>query len=150
MAKNEFKLTEEPAEPEQERQKPVRKSKAKPKDARFGKAFRSVLDGSILTRDQVIKLIPFGLYVTFLIIVYIANSYYAEKTIYKTNKLRNELIELEFEYVTSMAETMRLRQPSSISEKLDSMNASIRLPLVPPVKIYVNPSKTDKNKNGGQ
>jgi len=57
MAKNEFKDIEV-EEPVVEKTKPPKPPKQK--ESRLGISLRSILDGSILTRDAVVKMLPFG------------------------------------------------------------------------------------------
>lgn len=135
MSKNQFKPVSEEVPP---KEAPAAKPrKPRQKEARLGKALRSVLDGTILTRENVVKLIPFGLYVTLLILIYIANSYYAEKSIKKANQIRNELKELEYEFITSKSDMMHNSKQSEVARRLDSLGTGIRESVVPPTKIYV-------------
>lgn len=135
MSKNQFKPVADEVPP---KEAPAAKPrKPRQKDARLGKALRSVLDGTILTRENVVKLIPFGLYVTLLILIYIANSYYAEKSIKKANRIRNELKELEYEFITSKSDMMHNSKQSEVARRLDSLGTGIRESVVPPTKIYV-------------
>ena len=129
---------------EQTQQQPAVK---KPhKESRLGRAFRSILDGSILTRDHVTRLIPFGLFLSALIIGYIANSYYAEKTVRKTDKVRKDLKELEFEYITSKSELMQCSKQSDVARRLDSLGTGIEESLSPPFKIFAAPKKNETKK----
>ena len=54
--------------------------KIEQKEIRKGSLW-DVFDGSVLTRDRVVRQLPFVLFVTFLIILYIGNRYHAEKVI---------------------------------------------------------------------
>lgn len=73
MSENTYKEPE-PVEPEK-KEKPKKKRKANP----VIKGLQSVLDGTILAKDSVLKGVPVVLYATLLIVLYIANTYYAEK-----------------------------------------------------------------------
>ena len=63
------------------------------KEIRKGSVW-DIFDGSLLTRDTVVRQLPFVLFITFLIILYIGNRYHAEKVIRETMQLQNELREL--------------------------------------------------------
>lgn len=130
MAKNEFKNIE--SEDSTEKIKETQKTK----DSRLGISLKSLLDGSVLTRESVIKLLPFGLYMALLVVGYIANSYYSEKIIRKTSKIRNELKELEYEYISTKSDLMHISKQSEVAIRLDSMKTGVKESLVPPIKIF--------------
>ena len=136
MAKNEYREKEEEVK-EEVKQEKVKKPKAPKKESRLGKAFMSIIDGSILTRDNVLRLLPFIFFLTFLIIVYIANSYYSEKTIRQTEKVRKEIKELELEYISVKSDYMVCSKQSSVAVRLDSLGSVIKESVVPPKKIFV-------------
>ena len=143
MAKNEFKDIEV-EEPVVEKTKPPKPPKQK--ESRLGISLRSILDGSILTRDAVVKMLPFGLYLAFLIVDYIGNSYYSEKIIRKTSKVRNELKELEYEYISSKSDLMDISKQSEVAIRLDSLKTGLKESLVPPIKIFENIQPPVKSK----
>jgi hypothetical protein len=130
--KNEYK--------EEKKEKKPKKQRKQPKgDSRLGKAFRSVLDGSILTRQNAVRLLPFVLFLTLICIAYIANSYYAEKTLRRSDKIRKELKELENEYISTKSELMMCSKQSEVAVMLDS--TGVVESLNPPKKIF---AKTEK------
>ncbi len=144
MSKNEYKTPEISAEPEAEEPK-IRKPK-KAKKARLGFSLRHVFDGTILMRDNVVSLLPLGLYVAFLVVIYIANSYYSEKVIRKTNKVRNELKELDYEYISSKSDLMHISKQSEVATHLDSLSTGVKESVVPPIKIFENKQTENNNK----
>jgi hypothetical protein len=141
MAKNEYREKEEEIK-EEPKQEKVKKPKAPKKESRLGKAFMSIIDGSILTRDNVLRLLPFIFFLTFLIIVYIANSYYSEKTIRQTERVRKEIKELELEYISVKSDYMVCSKQSSVAVRLDSLSSGIKESVVPPKKIFVKVDST--------
>lgn len=98
-----------------------------------GSSLHSVMDGSILTRQKLVKQLPFILYITFLAILYIANSYNAEKTIIEIGKIKHELEELRYEYITTKSNLMFHSKQSEIAGRLSG--SGIRESVVPPKKI---------------
>jgi hypothetical protein len=133
--KNEYKEEEKVKKPKKQRKQPKG-------DSRVGKALRSVLDGSILTRQNAVRLLPFVLFLTLICIAYIANSYYAEKTLRKADKIRKELKELENEYISTKSELMMCSKQSEVAVMLDS--TGVIESLNPPKKIFVKLEKTQK------
>ncbi len=106
------------------------------KTTSFGKTLYSVIDGSILTREKVLKLLPFILFITLLAIIYIANSYHSLKTVKKIEVINKELIELRHEYVTTKSGLMYQSKQSMVAKRLAEYG--IKESLRPPVKIFVN------------
>jgi hypothetical protein len=104
-----------------------------------GSSLHSIIDGSILTRKKLVKQLPFMLFITLLAIVYIANSYNAEKTIIEIGKTKKELEELRFEYITTKSNLMFHSKQSEIAFKLSG--SGIKESLVPPKKIIVKSPK---------
>lgn len=132
MSKNEYKKINEEIPQTKETVKETKHTGSK-----TGTIIKSLLDGTVLTRESVVKLLPFGLYVTFLIVLYIGNSYYSEKVIKKTNKVKNELKELEFEYITVKSDLMHVSKQSEVAHRLDSLKTGIKESLVPPIKLFI-------------
>jgi len=133
MAKNEFKDIEVEEEPVVETEK---KKPQKAKESRLGFSIRMILDGSILTRESFVRLLPFGLYLALLVVAYIGNSYYSEKIIRKTSKVRSELIELDYEYISTKSDLMQISKQSEVAVRLDSLKTGLKESLVPPIKIF--------------
>lgn len=104
-----------------------------------GSSLRSIIDGSILTRSTLVKQLPFLLFITLIGIVYIANSYNAEKTIIEIGKTKRELEELRFEYITTKSNLMFHSKQSEIAAKL--ADRGIKESLVPPAKIIISNKK---------
>jgi len=119
--------------PEEKRSK--RSFKTQKRENPFGKAIISVLDGTILTREKVVQSVPFLFYLTLLAIVYIANNYYAEKTITHIERTKKESKELRSEYITTKSEFMYKSRQSIIVPRLSPYG--IKESLIPPKKIVV-------------
>ena len=78
---------------------------------------------------------PFILFITALIIFYIGNSYYAESTIRKIDKIKTELNDKRAEYISTKSELMYMRKPSEVAKVVAKMQ--IKEPLEPPKRIVV-------------
>ncbi|MBW6490194.1 MAG: hypothetical protein K0B15_03255 [Lentimicrobium sp.] len=107
-----------------------------------GSSLHSIVDGSFLTRDNLIKQVPFILFITFLGVFYIANSYNAEKTLIEISRIKKELEELRFEYITTKSNLMFHSKQSEVANKLK--NTGVRESVVPPVKIYLTQEANGK------
>ena len=103
--------------------------------------FLSLLNGTFLTKENMLKSIPFFFYLTFLAIIYIANTYYAEKMVRITDRTRNELKELRYEHITTRSQLMSLSKQSEVVKRM--IGTGLKESVVPPEKIFI---KTDAAK----
>lgn len=99
----------------------------------FSRTAASILDGSFLTRENLLKQIPFIIFITFLGIFYIANSYNAEKTIIEIGRTKKQLEELRYEYITTKSNLMFMSKQSEVAYRL--VNSQVKESVVPPVKL---------------
>lgn len=99
----------------------------------------SILGGSILTRHRVVSSLPFLGFLGGIALLYIANTYYAEKTIMKSYHLRKELKELRYEFVTNRSRLMHESKQSEVARRLE--DRGLRESRVPPVKIRIEEKK---------
>ncbi len=100
---------------------------------RFSQAAHTILDGSFLTREKVIRLIPFILYLMLLAIIHIANSYRAEKTWFEINGLKGQMDELRYHYITSKSELMSIGRQSEVARRLK--DTGLKEATLPPIKL---------------
>jgi hypothetical protein len=124
-------------------QKKIEDQRKKKKDPKIGKAAQSIMDGTILTKDKVVRLLPFVLYLTLLIIIYVANSYYAEKTMIQMDRLKQELEELRYQYISSKSNLMFIGQQSEVAKRLEKQG--IKESKIPPHKIIQEKENRKKN-----
>jgi hypothetical protein len=83
----------------------------------LGKVVHSILGGSFLTGEHVINTLPFILYLAFLALMYITNSYYAQRNMIAVEKLKKELKELNYTYISTKSELMFISRQSEVSKK---------------------------------
>jgi hypothetical protein len=100
-----------------------------------------VFDGSVLTRDRVVRQLPFALFITFLIILYIGNRYHAEKLIRETITLQTELKELRARAISTASELEFISRQSEVAKLVERQGLGLKEAVKPPVKITVAPSK---------
>ena len=90
----------------------------------------------IFDRNQVVNWMPYILFVTGLIIVYIANSYYAERIIREIDKTKTELKEKRAEYISTMSRLMYQRNQSELAKALEPYQ--VKETTEPPEKIFIS------------
>jgi hypothetical protein len=115
---------------------------------KVGRSINSVVDGSFLTRDKVVGMIPFLLFLLILAILYISNIYRAEKTIRAIDDAKTTLKELQYEFITSKSDLMNMSKRSEVAERLDS--TGIKESTVPPERLYINAESTSTGEQKGK
>ncbi|REK03485.1 MAG: hypothetical protein DWQ39_09810 [Bacteroidetes bacterium] len=113
---------------------PPRKKKTKKDFLRFINIF------GIMDRNQIVHSMPFILFVTVIIIGYIANSYYAEKMVREIKKTKSELKDKNAEYIYTKSEVITHSRQSQVAKSVEPME--IKESTEPPKLIL----KEDKEK----
>jgi hypothetical protein len=96
---------------------------------------RSFLDGTLLTREIVLKQLPFVIFITMLCMLYIANRYSAEKIVRKTQIIQSELKELRAEQISITSELMQLSQQSEVVKLVNQNELGLVESVEPPKTI---------------
>lgn len=115
------------------------------KDFRAAKVARSFLDGSILTWDNVTRIMPFLFFLTFIAILYIGNSYIAQRTFRKIENIKSELKELRSQHISIKSELMIMSKQSEVAKRVEAFG--LHESVVPPSIIVLKDTKNKKLKN---
>lgn len=115
--------------------------KVEQKEIRRG-SIRELFDGTLLTRDMVVRQLPFVLFLTFLMILYIGNRYHAEKIIRESIQLQSELKELRARAIYTASELEFISTQSEVARRVEERVPGLKEVENPPLKIKV--SKTRK------
>jgi hypothetical protein len=91
----------------------------------------------LLQAKWLVHYVPFALFLGVLAVLYIANGHYADDTIRKTSRARNELKQLQYEYKTLQAELMYRSKESELVRAVAPLG--LKRLTTPPVKIKSNP-----------
>jgi hypothetical protein len=105
------------------------------------KIFSSLNIFSIMEKERIIKMMPFVFFLTMLGLIYIANSYYAEKTIREIDATTKEIKELRSEFISVQSDLMIKSKQTEVLNAVSPMG--LQQSLEPPKKIVV-PAKTVK------
>lgn len=81
----------------------------------------------------IVKNIPFFLFMGLLMVLYIANGHYADKTIRKINSTAQHLKEMEYEYKTVKRDVMFRSKESELIKAVTPLG--LKELLIPPNKI---------------
>jgi hypothetical protein len=117
-----------PEESQKEGVRPVKKLN------RMKSFFHGVVVGDYFSRDSFFKTIPYLGYLTILAIIYISNTYYAEKTLRKIEIIKSEMKELRFQYISSKSELMYYGKQTEIVKRV--IPAGLKETKIPPFKIF--------------
>lgn len=128
MNKLRSKIEEEPETPV----KPAMSVKA----ARMSRGLLGVLNGSFLTRENVLRNMSFILFCAGLMIAYIAYGYQTERVVRDLNSTGAELKELRSEYITVRSRLEKTEQQSQVAAGIGELG--LRESRVPPVKLEVH------------
>ena len=114
-----------------------------PADYREEKKFsaKSLIDGSVLTKNWVVNQVPFIVFITFLAILYIANRYHAERIVRETVKIQREVKELRFESITKAADLMYISKQSEVARMVKEKIPGLEELVEPPSKIVIESKK---------
>lgn len=116
-------------------QEEAAKEAQKPKEAsRLTNAMQKMADFDFnISRGWMVRQIPFGLFVVFLLLLHIYNVHSSERIIRKTDRLHKEIKELRSEYITILTQLMSESKQSTVAQKLDTLG--IKELTTPPIKI---------------
>lgn len=116
--------------------------KEKKEASKVSRSLTNLFSGNFLSKDNVVSYLPFIFFLTFLGILYIANGYYAEKTVRELYKVGNELKEMRSEYITVKSDLNFKSKQSQVAQATKDLN--IIESTTPPTKIVVNKEEMKK------
>lgn len=89
-----------------------------------------------LKAQQVSKNLPFILFCSCLVLLYIANAHKVEKRIRQINKIESEMKDLRSEYISLKSELMYLSKQSEVAKRVEV--AGLKELRTAPKKIYLD------------
>lgn len=96
---------------------------------------RELIDGTILVRENMIRQLPFLIFLTLLGIMYIGNRFHAERMVRVISELKTEVGDLRAEQITITSELMNISRPSEVAALVESKNMGLKESLEPPKKL---------------
>jgi hypothetical protein len=97
--------------------------------------FKELIDGTILVRDNMIRQLPYILFLTFLGVIYIGNRFHAERMVRLINKLKIEVSDLRAEQITTTSELMNISRPSEVAALVEEKGLGLKESMEPPNKL---------------
>jgi len=98
---------------------------------------RSIIDGSLLTRELILKHLPFISYLLLLGLIYIANRNHAEHLLRETIQLKKEIEELKAEQLSVSSKLMQISQQSEVEKLMQQQQLDLSNSDKPPFKITI-------------
>jgi hypothetical protein len=96
---------------------------------------RELIDGTVLVRENMIRQLPFVLFLTLLGILYIGNRFHAEYMVRQINDMKTEVNNLRAEQITTASELMNISRPSQVATLVASKNMGLKESMEPPKKL---------------
>lgn len=116
--------------------KSIENKKVKQKEkSKFSKSIAALFSGQLLSKDNVVAILPYIFFLTFLAILYIANGYYSERTVRNLYKTGTELKELRSEYITIKSDLNYKSKQSQVAAATEELG--IIESTTPPNKIEI-------------
>jgi hypothetical protein len=135
MSNRFLKNNEEELKEDDEPRLKVKKEKVKKSGESTDAFFRKFLTEGVVTKEAATEMLPFLLFISFLCMLYIANSHMAVKNIRDIDKLSKEVKELSWEYKSLKADLMYKSKLTEVAKKVDTLG--IKVLTVPPKKLIV-------------
>jgi hypothetical protein len=101
-------------------------------------SLKSLLDGSILTKDAVLDQMPYVFFITFIAVIYIGNRYHAEKILRQTKESYTELKEMRAESITAASKLMNMSKQSVVARMVTQKGLELKESVKPPKKLLVD------------
>lgn len=96
---------------------------------------KELIDGTFLIRENVLKQLPYLLFLTFLGVIYIGNRFHAERMVRQINDLKIEVGNLRSEQITITSELMNISRPSEVAALVESKGLGLKESVDPPKKL---------------
>ena len=110
------------------------------KDQKRGGFFKKIESSlgltGLLDDGLPVKYLPYVLYIFILLLIYIGNNHYAEKSVRKIDRLEREVEDLRADYTTLKAEYMLSGKQSEVAKTVEEKG--LEESLEPPKKVYVS------------
>lgn len=104
-----------------------------------GKFLKVINIFGFIQKDMLVKIMPFVFFLTVIALVYIANSYYSEKTIREIDQATKDLKELRSEYISTKSDLMFKSNQSQVANAV--LPVGLKESRTSPKKIVVENKK---------
>jgi hypothetical protein len=106
-----------------------------PKEPKRKGGIRDILNGNILSKENISEQIPYVLFLAFLATLYIGNRYRYEKLVHDGQIMQVEVKNLRAESITMASQLMYISKQSQVSRLVQEKGLGLEESVVPPKKI---------------
>lgn len=117
------------------RDKKLKKSEKK-RTQRVARSVSNIIAGTFLTRKNAARQLPLLIIMVIMALIYISNSYSAEKLALSIERLKKENEVLRYEHILIKSQLMNYIRQSELAKKLKG--TGLKESTVPPYKIFTN------------
>jgi hypothetical protein len=96
---------------------------------------KEIINGTFLVRENMVRQLPYVLFLTFLGMIYIGNRFHAERMVRKTEELKIEVGNLRSEQITTTSELMNISRPSQVAALVEAKGLGLKESMEPPKKL---------------
>ncbi len=105
--------------------------------AKENNIMKEIIDGSVLTKDAIVKQLPLILFIILLTFLYIANRYHAEKLARDATRTQREIKALRSESISIASEYMYLTKQSELQNLVTKKKLGLTVSKEPPKKVII-------------
>jgi hypothetical protein len=103
-----------------------------------GSFTKELLSGTIVSEKLILKNLGFIALITFLLVLYIANRFHAEKITRESARLQREVRDLRSEALSTSADLMSVSKQSEVMRQVRERGLSLEELKTPPYKLLVS------------
>jgi len=118
-----------------------------PKVAGMGRAVMGVMSGEVFGSEELIKHLPYVVFLVFLGLIYIGVGFSAEGSVRQINKDKSELKEMRSEYITIKSDLMYATKQSELIKILHQKGLTLQESFQPPKKIEITEDQLEDYKD---
>lgn len=111
----------------------TRESKPK-RSKQVARSVAGIFAGTFLSRENVIRQLPFLAFIVALALIYISNSYSTEKLVIRIENVKKDNQVLRYEHILMKSRLMHYSRQSEVARKLKG--TGLKESTVPPHKIF--------------
>lgn len=121
MKENRIREQEQAREQGQAQEQEQGRAHARKAPVKLPRTLISVLNGSFLAKENVLRNMPFILFIAGLMLCYIAYGYWTERTVRALDRTNAELKEMRSEYITVRSQLEQAEQQSQVATDIQGL-----------------------------
>jgi hypothetical protein len=99
---------------------------------------KELIGGGVLSRESVVRQIPFVLFLFVLLVFYIGNQYQGARVMKKVIQVESRLKVLKTESITTTFERMEMSKQSEVVRMIEEKGLPLKQAVLPPYNIKID------------